>query len=165
MDVVIRPQEAGDVDTVLDILAAVGAEGRYIGTEVPFDRDARRRELRAAAADAATGGGFMAEVDGVVAGNIGLRLAPYGVVTLGMAILDGYRGAGIGSRLLEAGIEWARARGAHKVALEVWPHNDAAIALYRKFGFVEEGLLRRHYRRRNGECWDALVVGLLLDEQ
>src|SRR5438132_10638636 len=31
------------------------------------------------------------------------------------------------------------------------------------FGFEEEGLLRRQYRRRNGELWDALVMGLLLD--
>ncbi len=30
----------------------------------------------------------------------------------------------------------------HKLALSVFPHNDAAIALYRKFGFVEEGRLR-----------------------
>jgi RimJ/RimL family protein N-acetyltransferase len=44
----------------------------------------------------------------------------------------------------------------------VWPHNDRAIALYEKLGFVEEGRLRRHYRRRNGELWDAVVMGLVL---
>jgi RimJ/RimL family protein N-acetyltransferase len=50
------------------------------------------------------------------------------------------------------------------VALQVWPHNHAARALYRRFGFADEGLLRRHYRRRNGELWDAVVMGLVLDE-
>ncbi|MDQ3574430.1 MAG: hypothetical protein M3404_05830, partial [Actinomycetota bacterium] len=53
---------------------------------------------------------------------------------------------------------------AHKVALQVWPHNHGALALYRKFGFVQEGLLRRHYPRRNGELWDAVVMGLVLNE-
>ena len=43
-----------------------------------------------------------------------------------------------------------------------WRGNDAAIALYRKFGFVEEGRRVRHYRRASGELWDSLVMGLLL---
>jgi RimJ/RimL family protein N-acetyltransferase len=46
--------------------------------------------------------------------------------------------------------------------LEVWPHNTAAIALYRRVGFVEEGRKRRHYRRRNGELWDAVLMGMEL---
>ncbi len=45
---------------------------------------------------------------------------------------------------------------------DVFPHNEAAIALYRRVGFVEEGLLRRHYRRRDGELWDALLMALYL---
>lgn len=90
-------------------------------------------------------------------------MAGYGVADLGMLVADGWRGRGVGSALLVAGIDWARQAGAHKVALQVWPHNQAAIALYEKFGFGREGLLRRHYRRRNGELWDAVVMGLLLD--
>jgi RimJ/RimL family protein N-acetyltransferase len=50
------------------------------------------------------------------------------------------------------------------VALQVWPHNQAARRLYLRHGFAEEGLLRRHYPRRNGELWDAVVMGLVLDE-
>jgi ribosomal protein S18 acetylase RimI-like enzyme len=49
------------------------------------------------------------------------------------------------------------------VALQVWPHNERAIALYRKFGFQVEGRLVRHYRRRNGELWDAIPMALVLD--
>ena len=72
------------------------------------------------------------------------------------------RGRGVGSALLATAIEWARAAGAHKVALQVWPDNQGAIALYRKFGFAQEGHLRRHYRRRNGDLWDAIIMGLAL---
>ena len=105
----------------------------------------------------------MAEDAGRVVGYIDVRVAPYGVASVAMAILDGYRGRGVGTRLVERGTEWAKRAGAHKLALEVWPHNDRALGLYKKLGFVEEGRLRRHYRRRSGELWDAVVMGLLLD--
>jgi len=86
-----------------------------------------------------------------------------GVAEFGMLVEASWRGRGVGSKLLQACIDWAREHGAHKVSLEVWPHNHAAIALYRKFGFEQEAVRRRHYRRRNGELWDALIMGLILD--
>jgi hypothetical protein len=36
--------------------------------------------------------------------------------------------------------DWARERGLHKLSLSVFAHNVPAIALYRKFGFVEEAV-------------------------
>jgi RimJ/RimL family protein N-acetyltransferase len=90
-------------------------------------------------------------------------VSSYGVADFGMMVAAERRGQGIGSALLAAAVDWARAAGAHKVALQVWPANEAGIGLYRKFGFEQEGRLRRHYRRRNGELWDAIVMGLLLD--
>jgi RimJ/RimL family protein N-acetyltransferase len=161
-EVTVRPQTEHDVEGVLDVLEAVAAEGRWIGAEPPFDRRARGERIRSETSSGAHAG-FVA-VDGErVVGSIGLHLAPYGVVELGMALLDGYRGQGLGTRLLQAGLDWARAAGAHKMALQVWPHNEGAIALYKKLGFVEEGRLVRHYRRRNGELWDAVVMGLPLE--
>ncbi|MCU1449765.1 MAG: GCN5-related N-acetyltransferase [Acidimicrobiales bacterium] len=104
----------------------------------------------------------MAEEEGRLAGLLGMEVQSYGVVDFGMMVDAEMRGRGVGSALLAAAMEWARTAGAHKIALQVWPDNDAALALYRKFGFVEEGRLVRHYRRRNGELWDAIVMGLLL---
>ena len=92
-------------------------------------------------------------------GYISVEIASYGVADIGMLVTDGWRGRGLGSALLDAAMEWASGAGAHKVALEVWPHNDAGLALYRRAGFVEEGRKRRHYRRRNGEIWDAVLMG------
>ena len=135
--VTIRRETEDDVEAVLDILEAVAAEGRWIGSELPFDRAARGAAHRDVRRDPATSVGFVAVVDGRVIGSIGLNRKPYGVVDLGMALLDGYRDRGIGRLLLDRGIEWARQAGAHKMALEVWPHNERAIALYRRAGFVE----------------------------
>ncbi|WP_157106767.1 GNAT family N-acetyltransferase [Nocardia arthritidis] len=48
------------------------------------------------------------------------------------------------------------------MSLQVWPHNQHAMALYDRAGFEVEGVLRGHYRRRSGELWDAVLMGLPL---
>ena len=162
---VVRPAVEEDLDVVVDQIWAVAAEGRWIGVEVPFDRAARRQKLGALVsgepstllvADTAPAGG-----PGVV-GHISVSVAPYGVADIGMLLIDGWRGKGLGTALLEAAIAWATAAGAHKMALEVWPHNAPALQLYLRAGFVEEGRKRRHYRRNNGELWDSVLMGLPL---
>lgn len=47
-----------------------------------------------------------------------------------------------------------------RVELTVYTDNEPAIALYRKFGFVEEGTLR-DYAFRDGEFADALSMARL----
>src|SRR4029453_15225991 len=142
--------------------AGVAAEGCWISSEAPVDRAMRRRRM-SELLDRPDGAMFVAEAEGELVGQLGMELARYGVAGLGMLVAAGWRGRGVGSALVAAGLAWAREAGAHKVALQVWPHNQAAAALYEKFGFQREGLLRRHYRRRNGELWDAVVMGVLLD--
>jgi RimJ/RimL family protein N-acetyltransferase len=44
----------------------------------------------------------------------------------------------------------------------VFRHNEAAIALYRKFDFEVEGRRAKQIRRVNGELWDLVEMGLLL---
>lgn len=49
------------------------------------------------------------------------------------------RGRGVGDRLLQAIEDWARASGATIMKLAVVPSNEAAIALYRRHGYVANG--------------------------
>src|ERR1019366_236197 len=159
---IIRPARGEDLDELVQHIWDVAAEARWIGTEVPFDRDARRIRLdtlssgassTVLAIDTSAAGG-----PGVV-GHISIDIASYGVADIGMLIIVGWRGLGLGPKMLDAAIGWASAAGAHKMALEVWPHNSSALELYRRAGFVEEGRKRRHYRRQNREIWDAVLMG------
>ncbi|MEL7209199.1 MAG: GNAT family N-acetyltransferase [Actinomycetota bacterium] len=161
--VVVRRAVEADLDALMALRRQVAGEGRWIGGELPLDEDGDRAMIRRGI-DGPDAAQFVAELDGEIVGNIGMTLPRYRVADLGMLVAEQHRGRGIGSALLEAGIEWARAEGAHKVALQHWPHNEAAHALYLKHGFVQEGHLRRHYPRKNGEIWDAVVMGLLLDD-
>jgi ribosomal protein S18 acetylase RimI-like enzyme len=61
---------------------------------------------------------------------------------LGMGLLPEFRGQGIGKRLILRTLDAARAFGLTRVELSVREDNANAIALYRKIGFVEEGLQR-----------------------
>jgi ribosomal protein S18 acetylase RimI-like enzyme len=74
---------------------------------------------------------------------------------LGMGIVAAYRGRGIGSRMLSSTLELALARGIRRFELVVRSDNAAAIALYRRFGFVEEGT-SRNYMRVDDVDYDAL---------
>ena len=159
----MRVAVSTDLDALVDVHWAVAAEGRWLATEVPFDRAAKRRSMEETL-KSSSAVLFVADAAGAgVVGYLGVHIASYGVADIGMAILEKWRGRGVGSALLDASIAWASEAGAHKVALEVWPDNSAAIGLYRKAGFVEEGRKRRHYRRANGDIWDAVLMGRPLD--
>jgi RimJ/RimL family protein N-acetyltransferase len=144
---------------------AVAGEGRGIGAELPLDAERDRRVILGSITSDTQQSFVAVDDDGTVIGNLGIELQGYGVAELGMMVEVAWRGRGVGAALLREGIDWARAVGAHKVALQHWPTNERAAALYEKFGFVEEGRLHRHYRRRSGELWDAVVRGLVLDEE
>jgi RimJ/RimL family protein N-acetyltransferase len=161
--VAVRPAGEADLDRLVELLGDVAAEGRFIGIEAPVDRErARRRYAEAIAGERSAV--LVAVAAGQPVGEITLRLVAYGVADLGMLVAAGWRGRGVGGALLAAGVDWARRAGAHKLELQVWPHNRAALALYERFGFQREGYLRRHYRRRSGELWDAVVMGRQLGD-
>lgn len=50
--------------------------------------------------------------------------------------------------------------GLYRLYLHVFPDNEPALHLYRKIGFVQEGLLRQHVFK-NGQHRDVVVMALL----
>jgi len=153
----IRPAQPEDGRALAELFAAVAEERDGIATEPPVDVDARTTQFAASAH-----GTIVAVAAGELVGSLYVERGRFGVGELGMTVARAWRGRGVGSALLAAAIEKARADGLHKLSLEVFPHNEAALALYRKFGFVEEGRRAKHYRRASGELWDSIVMGLLL---
>jgi ribosomal protein S18 acetylase RimI-like enzyme len=153
----VRPARRDDARRMAELVAAVAEERDGIATEPPVDVEARTR-LFADSID----GTLVAVAGDEIVGSLHVDASRFGFGEIGMAVARPWRGRGVGSALLEAAIERARSDGLHKLALDVFPHNTAAIALYRKFGFVEEGRRAKHYRRASGELWDSVVMGLVL---
>jgi ribosomal protein S18 acetylase RimI-like enzyme len=153
----VRPAQPEDAREMAELLAAVAEERDGIATEPPVDVDARVQQFAATA-----GCSLVAVFSGAIIGMIHVGEGRFGVGELAMLVEHEWRGRGVGSALLSAAIDRARSARLHKLSLDVFPHNAAAIALYRKYGFVEEGRRVEHYRRANGELWDSIVMGLLL---
>ena len=82
--------------------------------------------------------------------------------SVGMGILQEWRQHGLGKKLLQACIQKSIENGITRIELEVYANNTAAIALYRRLGFVEEGLKRRA-RFLDGEYQDLLIMSLLCE--
>jgi RimJ/RimL family protein N-acetyltransferase len=151
----IRLVEDADRRPLALLFAAVAEERDGIAAEPPIDV-----EKRAASWDLDRT--FVAVAASEVVGVIFVIESSFGFGEIGMLITADWRGRGVGTALVAAAIGWARARGLHKLTLSVFPHNEAAIALYRKFGFVEEGRHPKHIRRASGELWDLVDMGLPL---
>jgi RimJ/RimL family protein N-acetyltransferase len=151
----IRPARDADRLPLALLFAAVAEERDGIATEPPVDVEGR-------AAAWTLDGTLVAVAAGEVVGSLHIDASRFGFGEIGMAVARPWRGQGVGSALLARAIDWARERGLHKLSLGVFPHNDAAIALYRKFGFGEEGRRVEHIRRASGERWDVIEMGLLL---
>lgn len=107
-------------------------------------------------------------VENEVVGQLGLHTFPHGprrrhVGQLGMAIHDDWHGKGVGSALMSAAIDLAdNWLNLSRLELEVYTDNEAAIALYKKFGFVTEGT---HFRfgYRNGQYVDVYAMARIKD--
>ena len=154
----VREATSADAEAMALVIAAVAEEGS-IATEAPVDVADRARRFRETIEGEGPAAAWVLEDDGRVVGNAGIHEThAAGVLALGMAILAEARGRGGGRALLEAILEHARACGAHKLELEVWPDNAAAIALYASAGFAVEGVRRDHYRRRDGSLRSALLM-------
>ncbi len=76
-----------------------------------------------------------------------------------LAVLPEVRRQGLASFMLRVMLRYAKRKGAQRVLLEVRENNQAAQALYAKFGFKLDGRRKRYYTD-TGE--DALLLSLTL---
>ena len=61
-------------------------------------------------------------------------------VSLGIAVDAGWRGRGVGTALLQAAEDWARERGATRMALGLDAFNAGALRLYERMGYETWGM-------------------------
>jgi diaminopimelate decarboxylase len=165
--IVVRPARPGDARSFLDAYRSVAAERRFIQTE-RVGRAARfyRRRFRRSIDERAAH--LLALDGGRVVGSLSIRRdehpATRHVATLGMFVVASHRRRGIGGALMQEALAWARRVGVERLELTVYPGNPAAIALYRAFGFAEEGRLARHAKKSYG-YEDEILMARFLDRQ
>ncbi|MBX5476438.1 MAG: GNAT family N-acetyltransferase [Clostridia bacterium] len=160
MDVIIRPVRVEDAEAIHEMRTRPRCMWGTL--QIPSLTVEQVRKQIAEMPD--TMHSFVAEVDGRVVGQISLHLRrgrSAHCAEIGMMVHDDYQGRGIGTRLMEAIVDLAdRWLGLQRIELEVYPDNEPAVRLYRRFGFVEEGR-RRAAAWRDGAFTDTLIMGRL----
>ncbi|MBQ4582850.1 MAG: ribosomal protein S18-alanine N-acetyltransferase [Oscillospiraceae bacterium] len=83
--------------------------------------------------------------NGTVLGYAGLLvMLDEGYIT-NVAVFPEYRRLGVAAKIIEVYMNFAAANDLAFLTLEVRPSNEAAIALYRRFGFEEVGRRKNYY--------------------
>ncbi len=86
-----------------------------------------------------------------------------GVGEFSIYVREGFRGKGIGHRLLMALIAEARAMGYWKLVARLFPQNTPSRRLVAGCGFREVGVYEKH-GKLDGQWLDALIVERLIPE-
>ena len=159
MEVHIRAFEMGDWEDVAELFLLPKCQGGTLLLPCQSRDDIRRRlenppdnMYRLVAVEADSG-----KVVGMLSlhRHKGRRAHAAGI---GMMVHDDYQNQGVGSRLMAAVIDladnWLDLR---RLELTVYTDNEAAIRLYRKFGFEVEGT-HRAYAFRDGAYVDTLAM-------
>jgi RimJ/RimL family protein N-acetyltransferase len=164
----VRRATIGDLEQFAQNVQSVADEGRYIFTEeVTADRKKSMGKLisdrSCLVIVAEVGAGRTRKLVG------SLTLDRYGNVektrhlrVLGMLVIEGFRGMGVGTKMVAYALKWARSRDdVEKVVLGVFSNNRRALRLYEKFGFRVEGVKKKHYYIE-GKHEDEIDMALFL---
>ncbi|NEU56829.1 helix-turn-helix domain-containing GNAT family N-acetyltransferase [Halorussus sp. MSC15.2] len=145
----IRPARQEDLSGIVGAIRRVAEQGSYIVAESVADEiDHDEALLRHNEIESRMF--FVATVGDEVVGWVHLyapeldKLSHTAELTVG--VLADYRGHGVGSHLLERGLEWAASNGYEKVYQSVPSANDDAIAFLEEHGWETEAVRENHYR-------------------
>ena len=161
---IIRLVREDDAPALRELLDSVARERRYLGAlEAP---PVERMQAFVSGVVKAGHAQFVADDGGKLLGWCDAlpgeaSAGTAHVARLGMGVHKDHRGQGLGRALMEATIRKVRSSGLEKIELSVYSSNAAAIALYLKLGFAEEG---RKIRGRfvDGVYDDVVLMGLML---
>jgi len=166
---VLRQAEEQDADDILEYMNYVCGETDYLSYgrgDIHWTVENERKFIKDHL-DSDNKLLIIAEVRGSINGLIGFkgdekkRMRHTG--EFGVIVSQKYWGLGLGSALIECMIEWAKGSGiVRKINLMVRVDNQRALRLYKRFGFIEEGLVSRQFKMAN-KFYDAYFLGLHID--
>lgn len=107
---------------------------------------------------------FAKQVDGVIAGYVCVRVMYEECQICNICVAPKYRRLGYASELLKTVAEFSVEEGCERCELEVNVSNEPAVGLYKKCGYIEEGVRKNFYRRSRYATRDAYTMVLHLPQ-
>ncbi len=159
----IRPATPADAEAICTIYNQ-GIEDRVATLETELRTPEERRQWMGARGPRHPV--IVAEAGGRVVGWGSLnpfnpRRAYDHVADLSVYVERGWRGRGVGRRLLHRLVTLAREIGYHKMVLAALPFNQAGVALYQRLGFTRVGVYREQ-GMLDGRWVDVLLMEKVL---
>jgi len=103
----------------------------------------------------------IAEIDGKIIANGEVTRGRYKDTRhhghVGLTMISGYRGQGIGRRIIETLVRESRRTGLKTLEAEFLAENETARRAYQKGGFKQAGIIP-HKLFRNGKYFDGLIM-------
>lgn len=145
----IRPATQDDLKGIVGVMRTVAQEGDYLVAESVVDL-LDHEEVVFRHNDLESRIFFVATVDDDVVGWVHLRSPNYEKLAhtaeLTMGVLEDYRGHGIGSHLMERGLQWASENGYEKVYQSLPATNQDAIRFLEDNRWETEAIRKAHYK-------------------
>ncbi|MFC6719311.1 GNAT family N-acetyltransferase [Natrialbaceae archaeon GCM10025810] len=149
LDVTIRPARQEDLSGIVGAIRQVAEEMTYIEAETVAD-ELDHEDVLLRHNEFESRMFFVATVEGEVVGWAHLHIPTLAKLShtaeLTVGILEGYRGMGIGSELLDRALEWVRSNGLEKVYQSVPSTNEEAIDFFDARGWAVEAVREDHYK-------------------
>lgn len=168
-EITLRNAEPTDAEEIIEVLNIINSETTFLTREPGEFNLTLEEERKFLQSQVASEVNIMilAEVEGKIVGICGMngntkrRLRHS--ATLGITVLKDYWGMGIGRKLMETGISWAKGNGISKVELQVDTKNHRAVSLYLSLGFEVEGTLKKAHRLSDGTYRNNYAMALFLE--
>lgn len=168
MNITIRTANPEDGEKIIELIKAIDEETTFLLREPgEFNMTLQKeKEFLSDKQEDPTGIFLMAEVEGspiatcTLAGNSRKRLLH--ASNLAIAIKEQYCNLGIGRRMMETAIAWAKENNITRITLEVDTNNYRAISLYTKLGFEVEGTFKMDKKMSDGSYRNSYAMALLL---
>lgn len=141
----IRFANPSDAQGIIDCMQSVMSERIYLISEIYLFSERGQKDLIRNRDDLNLVAILNDEVVGTVNVQRGIYKKNRHTASLGIAIKSGHRNKGLGSEMIRMAIRWAAEQNIIKLNLEVFSSNVGAIALYKKLGFIEEGVRKKQF--------------------
>jgi RimJ/RimL family protein N-acetyltransferase len=150
----IRPLQASDTRALLAYVNELIAEDTYLmlsGKKMTLTEEKRYVQDSLARMKKKEKIHLVATVGDRIVGSAEIRRGEkrkHHMGEIGLAILPSHRGQGLGKHLMELLISEGKRIGLRMVMLRCFENNTVALALYKKHGFVECGMLPEAFNFR-----------------
>lgn len=149
VEVTIRPAGQDDLQGIVGVMRSVAEEDDYLTAETVVDL-LDHEEVVFRNNDVESRAFFVATVADEVVGWVHLCSPNFEklrhTAELTMGVLSEYRGRGIGSHLIERGLEWAESYGYEKVYQSLPATNQNAVRFLEEHRWETEAIRKAHYK-------------------